>query len=1638
MEHLQTDQQNIYLYDIETYPNHFLAVFKHYSEQQDGKFTLFTDKDLDALKKFLNRQDLMLIGYNNFTFDDVILKAILSNQVNAASEIYELADCIINQTESNFDIKRLTYYSRNEWNNKTSPWICIDLFQILGGKKLAGSLKKHEIRLGMLNVMDLPITPGTTLTDEQCQRLIPYCKHDVDATEKVLHDTYQDVLVRIEVNNHYPYLTKSALRRTNSSIAEIVVAHELQTRAGISKKDILKPALFPFDPALQIDSSIQFQSEHNQQLLDQLKALKTFEPEEWLQGLNSPFVFKSGQHNIELGRGGAHTLIANIQIQSKNIVEFDVASYYPSLLRKINSYPSGLAKQWIDILNELTDSRLAAKASGNSAKAEVYKIIINSIYGKLEDKFSINRDPSLQLQVVLNGQLFLIMLMEQFDSAGFQVISANTDGIYINAEDRLDQARGVAKKWEEHTGFSLSHNTSTHFVAASVNEYALYHPDKGWYHKKGRFSPSMRTKPSIVTDAVLNHLSTQESVEEFIRRSTNLLEFLYSSSIRGGNVVKVVHGSETVQKNNRWYRTLQGYPIEKQVLQKDDSIKIAKIPNSDSSTVVNYLSSTDIPKDLDYDHYIRAAQKLLDEILSGKQPNRPVSHSKLIKNAIKAQKLGFIVVPKGWLNHEKANVRETFSDHIIDYWKNTPLEKANWGGYTGFGSYTGKQFGIVGIDIDYPSEAKKAGLYELLEKHGVVCWHGDHTAENVRNGDCKGTLLFKYDGDALHTTGARCLLSNGFEILYGNKVVQLAGQHPDGDDYQYKGSLKPIPKKLLNYLEWIVPEQPKRSTHTPDPSTTLDKKLEQFLELANKDPQHIKAGGKLGVENTGQWGIQLTGVCVGQEEHTNRQGDHKMRLFVREGEIRSHCFHQSCWIVRKNWTDRLKKEVCVTEKVSVNPENLIIHNDEQEIAAALRNQERYKLIIAATGSGKTHQVVTYIASCLDSDSGIDDKFAIICSTKDQMIQIGERFGNILESNNINELGIDLIEATGSIKINKAKSIRSVRDQTRVAITHYTYVSRRGFSQYYYVFLDFIDNTTQVFIDEIDAFVESQTAHYPLGSRKRTVSTAGKHKNIHVLKCGVYTQSNNCINCIQHKYDGNQLDINDYLNLDYLPVNQSMTDIQREQLAHIELDDRLVSRVNVNTTEVTMLKQQEEPGELLFAAEDEPQVDFSAVFFDHLDSAFLPTVHRPFIKYEDEEISREDLIARFNLNENNTISTIPDTERAKLRFPCYACNVLTVTMIDRRPLLWMGNAKSVTGLSATISPLQEKFVSDVLGEIERFTISPNADRKMDKIIVIGMERSIPIKMYIDEHLKFEKMFRFRETKRAAEKDFEILRNTNISIRLGYDKRKYMLTSEENEYGSHKILQTYAYSSLGRGIDFEKYDVVDINASIFKPISAYVTDDPDKIRDLMFEDRANIIKQNVGRILRRNKDKEEAIKIVIVECLESEGELDAIKLALQDMSSEPIESWWVPAFLDNIFLCGYLTQVIKTKQLSEKLPSTYKVLIEWGKQWVEKGLGKTQVKDKLNWQTVMKKLTQEQALEVTQAIDQVFEEHEKSTTRQPTEKEKKLRVRRQDKIQLLMDEGKTIGQIRSHMNVYSGKKPWPDIEQRWFEETLKKMA
>ncbi len=284
---------------------------------------------------------------------------------------------------------------------------------------------------------------------------------------------------------------------------------------------------------------------------------------------------------------------------------------------------------------------------------------------------------------------------------------------------------------------------------------------------------------------------------------------LFWLGIRGGSgylfllVLTMITSSVLCVLSTLWlirreHRSKQGSPIQIETTKNKSAAK-SKLPNSDDAMVANSLRSFSVPTDLNLDFYDKEIEAFVHEPKIGRT-SKGTRKQRLINEANKLRERGFTVIPKGTRLNPNKNPPKTFEQETVDYWRNADYETVDFEDYIGLGAYTGQEFKTLAIDIDDPVAARESGLYDALTKAGITQWHGTFDDTDVRSGKEKGTIIFHYEGNDLYTTSAKFAKCNGFEILYGGKVVQFTGPHTDGTTYHYKGSTAELPKRVKHFL----------------------------------------------------------------------------------------------------------------------------------------------------------------------------------------------------------------------------------------------------------------------------------------------------------------------------------------------------------------------------------------------------------------------------------------------------------------------------------------------------------------------------------------------------------------------------------------------------------------------------------------------------------------------------------------------------------------------------------------------------------------------------------------------------------------------------------------------------------------------
>ena len=195
---------NPFIYDIEVFPNYFLF---HIS--RDGKH--WTYENPKQVADLLNRSaDIVLCGFNNKAYDDIILQHIYQENADHES-IYDLSCKLIEGTK--WEELQLLKFSKKPW------LISIDMYQIL--EKKAG-LKEWQCHTHFETVQESPVSFTAPLPVHRVAEIRSYCKNDVMATENLLKLHWEKILLRIKLQEKFK-LSNKIFSMGSARLAEEII-----------------------------------------------------------------------------------------------------------------------------------------------------------------------------------------------------------------------------------------------------------------------------------------------------------------------------------------------------------------------------------------------------------------------------------------------------------------------------------------------------------------------------------------------------------------------------------------------------------------------------------------------------------------------------------------------------------------------------------------------------------------------------------------------------------------------------------------------------------------------------------------------------------------------------------------------------------------------------------------------------------------------------------------------------------------------------------------------------------------------------------------------------------------------------------------------------------------------------------------------------------------------------------------------------------------------------------------------------------------------------------------------------------------------------------------------------------------------
>ncbi|RJQ27294.1 hypothetical protein C4577_01630 [Candidatus Parcubacteria bacterium] len=595
---------SIFAFDIELFKNFFSVIFVNVDNVFDNyTFLIFEDRnDSQKIREFVDRP-ITLVGYNNLYFDNVILNALYEGY--SCEQLYELGQKIIAERESEavFALRR-----------KSTQYKSIDFKELVG---LEVGLKQVTVVLEWPKVQDLPLPHDAIIKKEDIPLILSYNENDVLPLVEMWERLQPEIDLRKRVNQIYKV---DVTTQSESKIPNVIFEKLYSSAEGISVKELKAKRTNRSRLLLEdcLGKHICFQTNELKLFLDEIKDI------DLIGGFKRNLRFANLTFN--LGVGGLHTQDNPGKFYSteeKIIIDADVTSFYPAIILKNNIKPEHLSNRFLELFGNMTRERTEAKAQGDKIKADILKISINAVFGKLGNKDYWFYDPKAFYSVTISGQLYLLSLVELLTIHGFTVISANTDGVICFIDrSRLEEYYQVCKEWEKRCGFKLEYSSYDRYIRRDVNNY-IAKGDK--IKRKGIFELRSDTSlyrrlmksytPEIVPKALTNHFIKDIGVEQTLAEADNIFEFLMSQRVnkKFACILRSREGDEVLQHTNRYYACQEGGVL----IKKDQDREISILAGT------NVRVANEIDKLAPFNNYrvnLRYYQSEVEKILNAVEP----------------------------------------------------------------------------------------------------------------------------------------------------------------------------------------------------------------------------------------------------------------------------------------------------------------------------------------------------------------------------------------------------------------------------------------------------------------------------------------------------------------------------------------------------------------------------------------------------------------------------------------------------------------------------------------------------------------------------------------------------------------------------------------------------------------------------------------------------------------------------------------------------------------------------------------------------------------------------------------------------------------------------------------------------------
>lgn len=556
----------ILFYDFEVFKYDWLVVIID-SETKETHVIINDKEELEQFYK-IHKGDFW-IGYNSRDYDQWILKGILSG-----FNPKEINDFIIVQKKKGWEFSRLLHKIKLlNYDVQTS-------FHSL--KQLEGFMG-NDIRETTVN-----FNIRKKLTHEQLNEVVKYCKHDVQQTIQVFMKRFEEFQSHVALIQTFDLPMKN-ISKTKAQLSAIILDAK---QPKVNRDDEME---FSIPNNLKINKYREVVTFY-ETTRDYDKSLKTT-----IAGVTHEFAW-----------GGLHGARKNY-FANGYFLNVDVASYYPALMIEYDYLSRNVPNK--KKYSQIRDKRLELKAKKDKRQAP-FKIVLNSTYGAMKDKYNGLYDPRQANNVCIAGMLLLLDLIEKLE-AHCEIIQSNTDGILIKMSslNDFDLIDDICFEWEERTHMELEFDHFTHVIQKDVNNYILVNDRKNIYKSKGTYVKKLNDLDNdlpIVNKAVVNYFIKNIPVEKTIRECDELIQFQKIVKV-SGKYKHALYGHKVM--NERVFRVFASKDSSDKALMKVKNDKPEKIGYTPNKCFIDNknIAQKKTPPHLDKEWYIAIAKKRIND-----------------------------------------------------------------------------------------------------------------------------------------------------------------------------------------------------------------------------------------------------------------------------------------------------------------------------------------------------------------------------------------------------------------------------------------------------------------------------------------------------------------------------------------------------------------------------------------------------------------------------------------------------------------------------------------------------------------------------------------------------------------------------------------------------------------------------------------------------------------------------------------------------------------------------------------------------------------------------------------------------------------------------------------------------------------